>query len=437
MVIFWFRRDLRLNDNAGLYYALKENSEVQPLFIFDTVILGDLKNRSDRRVDFIHQALRHLKNQLRSLNSDILVLKGNPVEVLKKLAEEYPLKAVYTNHDYEPYAIERDNKVAQLLKSRGIVFKTFKDQCIFEKEEIIKDDGQPYTVFTPYSKKWKEKCTPFYYKPYPVSKYFDSLKKSEEVLYFPSMEEIGFHRTDINFSPPSDPDPEVLRMYKERRDFPGKNGTTRLSVHLRFGTVSIRHLVALAIRQKAETWLNELIWREFFMMLLYFFPHTVHSCFRKEFDNLPWENDLEKFEKWKTGNTGIPIVDAGMRELLHTGYMHNRVRMITASFLVKNLLIDWRWGEAWFAQNLNDFDLSANVGNWQWAASTGCDAAPYFRIFNPIEQQKKFDPDYLYIEKWVPEWNTASYPKPIVDLKTSREKAIKIYQATSKLSRGF
>jgi deoxyribodipyrimidine photo-lyase len=226
-------------------------------------------------------------------------------------------------------------------------------------------------------------------------------------------------------------------MYKDRRDFPGTDGTTRLSVHLRFGTVSIRHLVSLAMRQKAETWLNELIWREFFMMLLYFFPHTVHSCYRRAFDNLPWENDLEKFEKWKTGNTGIPIVDAGMRELLHTGYMHNRVRIITASFLVKNLLIDWRWGEAWFAQHLNDFDLSANVGNWQWAASTGCDAAPYFRIFNPIEQQKKFDPDYLYIEKWVPEWNTASYPKPIVDLKTSREKAIKVYQATSKLSRGF
>lgn len=431
MVFCWLRRDLRLQDHAALYHALKNNTDVLPLFIFDENILTELPDY-DRRVDFIHQVLENLKSQLRRMGSDILIEFGTPENVWKKLIDDYKPEAVYANHDYEPYARERDGRIKEILASRQIPFYTFKDQTIFEKDEILKDDGSPYTVFTPYSKRWKEKLKPFYYKSYPTEKYFSSLKKINEPFKFPILDILGFRKTDIEFKEPELPAEELLLLYKERRDFPGIHGTSRMSIHLRFGTISIRKLVQHALKVGSESFLNELIWRDFYMMILWHFPHVVHSAFKKEYDEIPWQNNEVYFERWTMGKTGIPMVDAGMRELTATGYMHNRVRMITASFLTKNLLIDWRWGEAWFARLLNDFDLSANNGGWQWSASTGCDAAPYFRIFNPIEQQKKFDPEFKYIKKWIPEFGTPDYPAPMIDLKATRERAIQVFSSVLK-----
>lgn len=431
MVFCWLRRDLRLHDHAALYHALKNNNEVLPLFIFDENILSELPE-IDRRVDFIHQVLENIKTDLRRIGSDILIEHGTPEDVWKKLIDQYEPKAVYANHDYEPYARERDSRVKEILASRQIPFYTFKDQTIFEKDEIVKDDGSPYTVFTPYSKRCKEKLKPFFYKSYPTEKYFSSFKKITEPFKFPTLDELGFRKTDIQFKFPELPSEELLLHYKECRDFPGIHGTSRLSVHLRFGTISIRKLVQQALHAGSESYLNELIWRDFYMMILWHFPYVVHSAFKKEYDHIPWENNEVYFERWTMGKTGVPMVDAGMRELMATGYMHNRVRMITASFLTKNLLIDWRWGEAWFARLLNDFDLSANNGGWQWSASTGCDAAPYFRIFNPVEQQKKFDPEFKYIKKWIPEFGTTEYPEPMVDLKTTRERAIQVFSSVLK-----
>lgn len=418
--LFWFRRDLRLTDNAGLYHALRDNKNVIPIFIFDTKILHELEYKTDQRIQFIHHTLTDLKRQLEEIGSSLLVLHGDPVELFKRILP----KAVYTNHDYEPYASQRDAQVAETLKKKDCVLKTYKDQVIFEKGEVVKDDKTPYTVFTPYSKKWKARVTPFYYKSYPTEKYYTSFKKCKP-LPFPSMCEIGFRETDVKF-PARSIRQSIIEHYHKTRDIPSQNGTTRLSVHLRFGTVSIRKLVQTALK-KNTMWLNELIWREFYHMILWHFPH-VENAFKPKYDRINWLNNEKEFEAWCEGKTGYPIVDAGMRELNETGFMHNRVRMITASFLIKHLLIDWRWGEAYFAKKLLDFDLAANNGGWQWAAGSGCDAAPYFRIFNPYLQTKKFDPDLKYIKKWVPEYNSVDYPKPIVDHDFARKRILKVYK---------
>lgn len=426
IVLFWFRRDLRLEDNAALYHALKENNTVLPLFIFDKNILDKLENRYDRRVDFIHQALTKINAELLTLDSCLSIYYDTPERVFKKIVKENNVSAVYANHDYEPYAKARDESIKDFLTEHGINFKTFKDQCVFEKDEVIKDDGKPYTVFTPYSNKWKKKLSPFYFKPYPIRKYYNSFikMKGKEV---PSLEAQGFERTDILLKTDITVDSLLLKKYKEQRDFPATEGTSKLSVHFRFGTISVRQLVAKAL-EHSETWLNELIWRDFYMMILWHFPHVEKRAFKPKYDLIVWRNNEGEFEKWCKGKTGFPIVDAGMRELNATGFMHNRVRMIVSSFLVKDLLIDWRWGEAYFAEKLNDFDLSANNGGWQWAAGTGCDAAPYFRIFNPLEQQKKFDNHFLYIKKWVPEFGTNSYVTPIVDHASARIRALAVYK---------
>ncbi|MCD6019348.1 MAG: Deoxyribodipyrimidine photo-lyase [Bacteroidetes bacterium] len=423
--IFWFRRDLRLEDNAGLYQALKKGNAVLPVFIFDVHILNKLEDKKDARVDFIYTALQHLNMQLMEFGSSLKVFYSTPEKVFKELVREYSIETVYANHDYEPYARTRDENVSLLLKRNDVKFKTYKDQCIFEKEEVTKDDGKPYTIFTPYSRKWKAKLNDFYVKSYPNKKYFKNFIKLTPFV-IPSIEEIGFRKSGLKFPSKTISKP-IVTHYKEQRDFPALNGTSHLSVHLRFGTVSIRALAKQALLLN-ETWLNELIWRDFYMMILYHFPHVEKNSFKPAYDRIVWRNNETEFKAWCEGQTGFPIVDAGMRELNATGFMHNRVRMIVASFLVKDLLIDWRWGEAYFAQKLLDFDLSANNGGWQWAAGSGCDAAPYFRVFNPTEQIRKFDPGYKYIKKWVPEFNTKDYPKPMVDHAAARLRVLKVYK---------
>lgn len=423
--IFWFRRDLRLEDNAGLYHALKNNSSVLPVFIFDKNILDKLEHKEDRRLEFIHKAVLDLQTQLQEMGSSLLVYHSTPEKVFKELVKDYAISSVYANHDYEPSANERDQSILTYLEKKNIPFKTYKDQCIFEKSEVTKDDGKPYTIFTPYSRKWKSKMTDFYIKPYPNQLYYKHFMKVKPFV-IPALEALGFKKTALNI-PDKSPDATLIKRYKEQRDFPAINGTTHLSVHLRFGTVSIRALVKKAMALN-ETWLNELIWRDFYMMILHHFPHVVKGSFKPAYDNVQWRHSETEFKAWCDGKTGFPIVDAGMRELNATGFMHNRVRMIVASFLVKDLLIDWRWGEAYFAEKLLDFDLSANNGGWQWAAGSGCDAAPYFRIFNPAEQTKKFDPDHIYIKKWIPEFTTAAYPTPIVDHAKARLRTLAVYK---------
>jgi deoxyribodipyrimidine photo-lyase len=420
--LFWFRRDLRLNDNAGLYHALKNNPAVIPLFIFDSEILNKLEEPHDKRVQFIHNCICSLQKELEALGSTLLVIHGNPAEIFKKLEPN----AVYTNHDYEPYARSRDKKVAAILKRKAIPFYTFKDQVIFEKDEVTKDDGTPYTIFTPYSRKWKEKLNTFFLKSYPVKKYIGNFKKLKHVE-IPSLEEIGFESVHADF-PPRIIKSSIIENYHKTRDYPALSGTSRLSVHLRFGTVSIRKLVSLA-KQKNITWLNELIWREFYHMILWHFPQVESKCFKSAYEHVAWRNNSDEFEAWCMGRTGYPIVDAGMRELNETGFMHNRVRMITASFLTKHLLIDWRWGEAYFAKKLLDYDMAANNGGWQWAAGCGCDAAPYFRVFNPTIQMNKFDPKLKYILKWIPELNAGDYPPPIVGHQHARERILSAYSS--------
>jgi deoxyribodipyrimidine photo-lyase len=421
LTIFWFRRDLRLKDNAGLYHALRESLEVLPIFIFDTRILEKLEEKTDRRIDFMHQSLKLLKHQLEELGSSLLVLHGNPMEIFKHMNP----RDVYTNHDYEPYARERDESIKTILEGKGIPFNAFKDQVIFDREEIVKDDGTPYTVFTPYSKKWKSKLSQLYLKSYPTEKYFHRFTKVRP-LPFPSLQDIGFKPTGFAF-PERVIRRSVIMKYDKQRNFPSINGTSRLSVHLRFGTVSIRKLVQVALKTN-ETWLNELIWREFYQMILWHFPHVETRAYKPAYDRIEWRNDPNEFDAWCEGRTGYPIVDAGMRELNATGFMHNRVRMITASFLTKHLLIDWRWGEAYFASKLLDYDLASNNGGWQWAAGSGCDAAPYFRIFNPEVQTKKFDPLLKYVKKWIPELGTTQYPQPIVEHRIARERVIRVYK---------
>lgn len=422
--IFWFRRDLRLKDNHGLYQALESGKKVLPVFIFDEDILDLLENKSDKRVDFIVQALQTLNSFLKSKNKGIKIFKGKPLEIYKKLTENYEIEAVYCNEDYEPYAIKRDQEIADFLASKNIAFHKFKDQVIFHKDEIVKADKKPYTVYTPYSKLWLNEFQKIDLQGFPSEKKLDNLLDIpfEEL----KIEDIGFQKTDLAFEVP-EADLHIIKTYEETRNFPAVKGTTQLGVHLRFGIISVRKLAKIA-KENNLTFLKELIWREFFMQILYHFPHVANHSFKPKYDAIPWENNPEFLEKWKAGTTGFPIVDAGMRELNATGFMHNRVRMITASFLIKHLLTDWRIGEAYFAEKLMDYDLSANNGNWQWCASSGCDAAPYFRIFNPDEQQKKFDPDFKYIKKWIPEFGTKYYPKPIVEHKKAREKVLKVYK---------
>jgi len=419
--IFWFRRDLRLQDNAGLFHALKENKDVVPIFIFDTTILDKLEDKDDRRVEFIHNSLTVMQQQLEELGSSMIVFHGDPIAIFKSLKP----KAVYTNHDYEPYARQRDEVIKNILVDKGSEFQTFKDQVIFEKDEVTKNDGKPYTIFTPYSRKWKSLITPAHLKSYPTESHFESFKKIKAVP-LPSLADIGFESTGLPF-PERVIRQSIVEKYDQQRNFPAIEGTTKLSVHLRFGTVSIRKLAQLA-QKKNEIWLNELIWRDFYHMILWHFPEVETKSFKPAYDKIEWRNNEKEFDAWCEGKTGYPIVDAGMHELNVTGFMHNRVRMIVASFLTKHLLIDWRWGEAYFAKKLLDFDLAANNGGWQWAAGSGCDAAPYFRVFNPALQTEKFDPESEYIKKWVPEFGTEKYPKPIVDHKLARERVLKVYK---------
>ncbi|MEO8415046.1 MAG: deoxyribodipyrimidine photo-lyase [Ginsengibacter sp.] len=425
--IFWFRRDLRLHDNAGLYHALKGNYPVLPLFIFDKLILDKLEEKTDRRIEFIRDALVAMHNELEKINSSLEVLHATPEVAFKKLLRDYNVQAVFTNHDYEAYAIERDDLIKNLLSQKNIKLVSYKDQVIFEKDEVIKEDGKPYTVYTPYSKKWKSLLTDFHCKSYPVNKYANNFFK-QLPHSIPSLHSIGFKETGGKF-PSKYLHDDLIVYYSQTRDFPAIEGTSRLGVHLRFGTVSIRDVVAKA-KELNATFLNELIWREFYMSILWHFPHVGHhKAFKPEYDHIRWRNNEEEFDRWCKGQTGYPIVDAGMRQLNDTGYMHNRVRMIVGSFLCKDLLIDWRWGEGYFAEKLLDFDLAANNGGWQWVAGSGCDAAPYFRIFNPELQTKKFDPNLKYIAKWVPEFQEFTYPKPMVNHAEARERCLEVYKA--------
>lgn len=428
IAIFWHRRDLRLEDNAGLYHALRSGLPVLPVFIFDKEILAKLDDKKDRRVIFIHQQIRRLSNKLQNLGaglpqSSILVKYGKPEDSWREILQQHNVKAVYSNHDYEPYAQERDAKIKKLLGE--IPFYTYKDQVILEKEEVCKDDGKPYTIYTPYSRKWQKTLTEFHLKPYPTEKYFQHFWATP-TLPIPTLADMGFQEENYSFSGTAIKD-DLLKNYGESRDFPAIQGTSRISVHLRFGTVSIRALARKG-QLLSEKWLNELVWRDFYMMILWHFPHAAQNAFQPAYNRMAWRNNEAEFEAWCNGQTGYPIVDAGMRELNGTGFMHNRVRMITASFLCKHLLIDWRWGEAYFAKKLIDFELSSNNGGWQWAASSGCDAAPYFRIFNPTLQAQKFDKDFSYIRKWVPEFNAFGYPKPIVPHEFARDRALETYK---------
>lgn len=425
--LFWFRRDLRLADNHGLYQALKQGDGVQAIFIFDKNILEKLDNKEDRRVSLIHSFLQDISSQLSEIGASLKVYHGYPSSLFKEeIIRDFPnIEGVYCNEDYEPYALERDAAVADFCKTKGISFKAFKDQVIFHKNEVLKADLSPYTVFTPYANKWKAALEDNPVLNYPSETLLKNFVSSNYNL--PSIEDIGFVPTSFQV-PKKKVEQSLLDNYAELRDRPDKKGTSKMSPHLRFGSVSVRQLALQAINNSAAVYLNELIWRDFYHMILWHFPHVVKGPFKKKYENIPWRNNEQEFELWCEGKTGIPIVDAGMRELLQTGLMHNRVRMIVASFLTKNLLIDWRWGEAFFAEHLLDFDLAANNGGWQWAASSGCDAAPYFRIFNPESQAKKFDPKGEYIRKWVPEFESLNYPAPMVDLKNSRKRAIEVFK---------
>jgi deoxyribodipyrimidine photo-lyase len=424
MNVFWFRRDLRLEDNVGLFHALNSEDSVLPIFIFDENILSEL-DKNDARVTFISQQLDKIQSQLNEIGKSLAIFHGKPFEIFEKIISENKIKTVFTNHDYEPYARKRDLELYHFFKEKDIEFKTSKDQVIFEKSEVVKDDGLPYVVYTPYSNKWKEN-----FKKIKLTHYKSEDKLDKVALHsysFLSLNDIGFEKSSISISN-YNVSKELIDNYEATRNFPALDKTSYLGIYLRFGAVSIRKIIAKAIESKNETFFKELIWREFFMQILWHFPHTTNKSFRPKYDEINWENNEQLFQKWCEGKTGYPFVDAGMRELNTTGHMHNRVRMITASFLCKHLLIDWRWGETYFASKLLDYEQASNVGNWQWAAGSGVDAAPYFRIFNPTEQVKKFDKDLKYIKKWIPELETSHYPKPIVEHKEAREKCLKVYK---------
>lgn len=425
IAIFWFRRDLRLNDNTGLYHALKSGLPVIPIFIFDTDILSKLENKKDARVQFIHSTLHSIKKELNEIGSDLLIFNDTVLKSFKQLSETYTIKAIYCNTDYEPNAIHRDNLVEAFASKHSISFHSYKDQVVFEKDEILNDSGKPYRVYTPYKNKWlaKLKTNPIYV--FTSEKLLPALHPLDASPMI-ELKSLGFKESSITI-PPIHIARKTIQEYDQTRNFPFlKDGTSLLGVHFRFGTISIREKV-MKSQPLNEIWLSELIWREFFMQILYHFPDVVTNSFQTKFNIIEWRTNVDDFEKWCNGQTGYPLVDAGMRELNATGHMHNRVRMVVASFLTKHLFIDWRWGEAYFAQKLLDYDLSANNGNWQWAAGTGADAQPYFRIFNPIAQQQKFDPDYIYIKKWVPEYGTSSYIQPMIEHKSATDRAKKMF----------
>lgn len=424
MTIFWFRRDLRLDDNTSLFHALQNNENVLPVFIFDETILQYLE-KNDARVAFIHNQLEKINNDLAKMNKSLAVFYGKPLEIFEKLIAENKITSVYTNHDYEPYARKRDKVLNDLFKQHKIEFKTCKDQVIFEKSEITKEDGLPYVVYTPYSNKWKTKLKETKLVNYPSETLLEKI--TQHSYPFLSLNDIGFEKTTIEL-PEYNISEKLVSEYEATRNFPAIEGTSLIGIHLRFGTISIRKLVQHAVQFQNETYLKELIWREFFMQILWHFPHTINQSFKSKYDKIKWVNNEDLFQKWCDGKTGYPMVDAGMRELNATGHMHNRVRMVVASFLCKHLLIDWRWGETYFASKLLDYEQASNIGNWQWAAGSGVDAAPYFRIFNPSEQIKKFDKELKYIKKWVPELETLDYPNPIVDHKEAREKCLRVYK---------
>ena len=418
VTVFWFRRDLRLSDNVGLIGAHRSKYPVLPIFIFDRNILDELEP-DDARVSFIHEQLTKINNELAEVGSGVTMVYGDPLEQLAELSVRFDIKQIHTNRDYEPYAQTRDKQVSDWAKSKNIEFKTHKDQVILEAGEVLKDDGNPYTVFTPFKRKWLQ--TVDVHMVAPVSENdLNWLKHKPNIL---TISDIGFEKSSITVK---EYRLDHLAKYDENRDKPSINGTSNLSPHLRFGTIGIRTIVSNV--KNHEAFLSELIWREFFMHILFHFPHVVNNNFRAKYDGIAWRNNKEDFEKWCNGETGYPMVDAGMRELNQTGYMHNRVRMVVASFLCKHLLIDWRWGEAYFAKKLLDFELSSNNGNWQWAAGTGCDAAPYFRVFNPSSQLQKFDPQMKYVRKWVPEVLEPGYARPMVDHAFARKRAIDTYK---------
>jgi deoxyribodipyrimidine photo-lyase len=425
ITIFWHRRDLRIQDNTGLFHALQSSHPVQPLFIFDTTILDRLEDKTDARLTFIYQYIEQLKTVYEKHGGSLLVEIGKPLDVFEKLIKKYSIKAVYTNNDYEPYALQRDQAVNELLHQQDIPFHSYKDHVVFEKYEVVKKDGAPYTIYTPYMRAWKARYAEQETNAFPSEKRMDRLLKQER-LPFPSLKKIGFTESAIPL-----PSPEVaiglIKQYDKQRDYPAIHGTSHLGIHFRFGTISIRQKMKHAM-QLNGTFFNELIWREFYHMIIFHFPHSAKDSFKTKYDTIVWQNDEKLFDKWCKGETGYPIVDAGMRELNATGFMHNRVRMIVASFLSKHLLIDWRWGEAYFAEKLLDYELASNVGGWQWAAGCGCDAAPYFRVFNPSLQADRFDPKQVYIKKWVPEFGTAQYVKPIVEHVFARNRAIATYK---------
>ena len=422
IVFFWFRRDLRLEDNTALFHALDSGFMVIPVFIFDEAILANL-SKNDGRITFIHSTLQKINSELQLLGSSLLIKKGNPTDVWKELLRKYSCQKLFLNRDYEPYALKRDQEITTIFESEKIPVITYKDQVIFEKNEILKKDNTPYTIYTPYKNQWlKLFDEEQFLKPKDTSKLFHNFFK--KIFNFPSLEDIGFEKSSINVVPYKISD---LSNYDAIRDFPALDKTSYLSPYLRFGQISIRAVVKHALKAN-KVFLGELIWREFFMQILFHFPKVVTSNFRNKYDAVQWRNNQAEFEKWCKGETGYPLVDAGMRQLNKTGYMHNRARMITASFLCKHLLIDWRWGEAYFAEKLLDYELSSNNGNWQWAAGTGCDASPYFRIFNPTEQLKKFDKNLIFIKKWVKDFDELSYPQPIVDHKFARERALEAYK---------
>jgi len=424
--IFWFRRDLRLEDNKALKEALSSGIPVIPIFIFDTNITGELAP-DDARVSFIHETLTYVDKELKKSGSSVYITKGDPLKIWQELILSFDINSVFINKDYEPYALQRDSVIEKLLQKNNISFKKYKDQVIFEEKEILKSDNTPYTVFTPYKNKWLQKLSenqpPEDTDPPGLRKNFYKCN-----FEFPSIQKIGFKCSTSSVRPYN---LSAINEYEKFRDLPFADKTSYLSPHLRFGTICIRSMVTLALK-KNQIFLNELIWREFFMQILFNYPKVVTENFRSKYDGINWINREDEFEKWCNGETGYPLVDAGMRQLNATGYMHNRVRMVAAGFLCKHLLIDWRWGEAYFAEKLLDYELSSNNGNWQWAAGTGCDAAPYFRIFNPSSQQKRFDPKMEYIRKWVPDFDKASYPKPIVDHDYARKRAIETYKSGMK-----
>ncbi len=418
--IFWFRRDLRLDDNHGLYKACKDGTTL-PVFIFDEAILNQLQEE-DARVTYIHKCLQKIQTQLKQFGKGLKVYYGNVLSCWEKILSTYDVETVYFNKDYEPSTIERDKRVVNLLNQSNIPVYQFKDQVVFEEHDILKSNGKPYTVYTPYKNQWLKLFNSEAIKPFPSEAYIHRLMDINTII--PDLSTLGFKHSIVPVKPVYF---DALDKYDEVRDFPALNQTSNLSVLLRFGTFSTRKAIDLALRTN-KVWLNELIWRSFFKQILFHFPHVVNEPFKPLYSDFPWRNNTDEFAAWCKGETGYPMVDAGMRELNSTSYMHNRVRMVCASFLCKHLLIDWRWGEAYFASKLLDYDLSANNGNWQWAASTGCDSVPYFRIFNPELQIKRFDTDLVYIKQWIKDFNELSYPKPMVEHKVARARCLNLFK---------